>query len=201
VEGTLETLSKLLESNVTRVRNDLRMLSRKLDNVETNTGLTAHGHGHAVLPSPRHSSLQPVFLPPAGHRSMPPLLALDTDLRRQNFLEVAIPLNHTTTNSSSSANNTGFNSARSKHLAMVLPSELFAKDIEESGAEMSAEDEEENNDEASQAPGEDSQLEEEVVTLNVGGRVFQTYRQTLLRFPESLLGVYVNSEHFAKERR
>jgi hypothetical protein len=45
------------------------------------------------------------------------------------------------------------------------------------------------------------EAEDEVVTLNVGGRTFQTYRDTLLRMPGSLLGRWVTSEHYAKEKK
>lgn len=209
----MDALGRLLEDNVARVRNDLRLLTHKLNSAEAAMARGSDGNTNSTA-SPRVTvSLSLPFLPPPGHRTMPSPLQLGSPGRLLDTGAVGLP-----------------KSTSKRHTALQLPgrdslgslessAEATLKPrarsfMEESGGmtdeTMTGDDEEdEENDDLldsttlSQCAEQESlgQLVDELVTLNVGGRRFQTYRRTLMRIPGSLLGRYITSEHYALENR
>jgi hypothetical protein len=209
----LDALGRLLEDNVARVRNDLRLLTHKLNSAEAAMARGSDGNTNSTA-SPRVTvSLSLPFLPPPGHRTMPsplqlgsPGLLLDTG---------AVGLPKSTSKRHTALQLHGRDSLGSLESSAEATLKPRARSfMEESGGmtdeTMTGDDEEdeENHDlldstTLSQCAEQESlgQLVDELVTLNVGGRRFQTYRRTLMRVPGSLLGRYITSEHYALENR
>jgi hypothetical protein len=208
----LDALGRLLEDNVARVRNDLRLLTNKLNSAEAAMARSGDGNTNSTA-SPRVKvSLSLPFLPPPGHRTIPSPLHLGSPGRLPDTGAVGLP-----------------KSTSKRHTALQLPgrdsrgslessAEATLKPrarsfMEESGGmtneTMTGDDDEDEENELldsttlSQCSEQENlgQLVDELVTLNVGGRRFQTYRRTLMRVPGSLLGRYITSEHYAVEKR
>lgn len=231
----METLAKLLETNVVKVRNDLRLLTRKLDAIEAAAS--------PLSPSPPAAAPQTAqlpSLPPMGHRSIPPPLTLESctvspDRLASSAKLVTLPLRKDSGKGASTtasrhkltdavevsvtlANGDLFDAPGDRLADRRVYSARERKrstagllEMSDSTLELSDED---SGDEDSSIGGttigsDISQSstsagvagEEEIVAVNVGGRMFQTYARTIMRHPDSRLARYICSAHYQMENR
>ncbi len=222
-DTSTEALARTLEASITRVRSDLRLLIRKFPALETALpplppNMSAHGatnwhsfsnnsanltssgeHLGGAVPyphSPRASLLGPLAGLPASsvpfpYRKLyteastlsPPPISI-TCSSSPTFRESLPP---TTTNISVDPH-----SDNGVHSSSVGHSNKYS-DSDDESTEYDSETEYEDR--------EDGSSDEERVTLNVGGKIFQTLTDTILRYPSTLLAQMLTSEHFEQERR